>query len=324
MPSTGKCLVTELVSFTPKCQQIRNLLSAMQALLCNEETTRTFVALSAPEQMKRLEPLPTGDLSELYTNLVNFVLHDTSGIAVRARSVFHELLGESDVKLEDALTATLVVIEVSNSVGAHACVSYSKGYIFLSRSLWFTYRDALKYTRIHLHMVIVATLVHELAHRCISLTVGKKETPARFCVPWMLDGGEAGDYTEWRVFGGVLGWDEWERKAVIRVSANEILTLTNDMVDQAAQATLLNFVEEYGLDTVSPSPSSARVPVPGLDTRILGLDSSRSPCLIYPTGPWSDPTEEDMRFLLQIAQEEEERELREAAAHRGGQGDGQD
>ncbi|KAJ7476151.1 hypothetical protein FB451DRAFT_1245982 [Mycena latifolia] len=275
----------------------------MQVFLCDDVTIETFIALPAQQRNSVLRPLPTPDLHNIYEKLVTFILHDSTNVAAKTRDILRELLGDNRTPLAEALTPALVVTSLDGSFGCHHWIFDSvSDVIFISRSLWEQWRDALRSQSQDvdgLQVVVVATLLHELAHRCISLAAAQfgftaeqtrthrelasKLTPDRLRVPWLPGSkGEAGQYTEWRIFGGILGWDRRSRKAYIRVGLNDHRVLTEPMVSRGARKLLLDYVEEFGLlDTVSPSPSTAATALtleyesftvnPGIDPSIITI-----------------------------------------------------
>ncbi|KAJ7663036.1 hypothetical protein B0H17DRAFT_311011 [Mycena rosella] len=195
----------------------------MQVFLCDEVTIDTFIALPTQQRNAVLRPLPTPDLHNLYEKLVNFILHDSATVAAKARDVSRGLLGDNRTPLGEVLTPMLVVATLDGSFGCHHRISDSVvDVIFISRSLWEKWRDALRAQSQDadgLQVVIVAALLHELAHRCVSLaqqtrTLEKsghpepasKLTSERLRVPWLPGSkGEAGHYTEWRISAGFSG-----------------------------------------------------------------------------------------------------------------------
>ncbi|KAJ7224074.1 hypothetical protein GGX14DRAFT_648342 [Mycena pura] len=251
-----------------------------RVFLCEQKTVETWVLLGEEQRNGLLTPLPSPDLESLYNTILHTIAFGPGEGARMARSTLQELLGESR-SLSDAIhghAPKLIVASLQHGFGCDYRISGVDA-IFLDRWLWGQWRDALNLAAqwpmlAGLQVVVVATILHELAHWCVSLAVGTIERPlADFCpaelqlypgnidklkvrlareialkatpekmrVPWQQGGRvEAGQYIEWQVFGGIIEWSVEDRQAVIIVGGD-----------------ILNFVEEFSLlDTIPPSSSS--------------------------------------------------------------------
>ncbi|KAJ7151514.1 hypothetical protein C8R46DRAFT_1122243 [Mycena filopes] len=299
----------------------------MQAFLCDEAGGALFVSLPPEDRASFLKPMPTPDLATLLQKLHQFIVHNPSPVAAKARDLFLDLLGPSPLPLGDALSVTLVVIDLgfgedSDCAGRYFRVSGSEQYyMLLSRALWAYWRDALYAgslkDRHGLELVLVASLVHELAHHCVSLGAQHAQlrtqgevSAEKHRVPWLPDPeAESGYYAEWKVFGGLLGWDPHSRHVRIRVGVAEERILTADMVSRGLEEVLLDYVEEYSLlnaNAISPPPSTPSA-ISVVHHRVASTTAHRG-CVRTDLGGYGQVTEADFDYYRQILAEESERE----------------
>jgi hypothetical protein len=143
-----------------------------QVYIC-DTPIEILVALQAHDRESHLKPLPTPDLAQFSTRLADFILRDSASIACKTRTTLTELLGDDKTPLSEVLSPTLVVTTLEGSYGCHYRISDSVAdMIFMSRSIWEQWQAALTRQTKDFHalqVVVTATILHEIAHRCISL-----------------------------------------------------------------------------------------------------------------------------------------------------------
>ncbi|KAJ6466736.1 hypothetical protein C8R47DRAFT_1153526 [Mycena vitilis] len=263
-------------------------LSSPSVFFLDRVTVETWALLAQEDRDPLLSPLPSesGDIEILYGVVLRTIAFGTGESACTARATLQDLLGNSSMNLRDALAKPkLDITSLEQKLGCSYRITGMDS-LFLNRWLWEQWRDALAARSPELsslQIVIVATIVHELAHWCVSLAVGTidrqldidrlyirlerelilKVTPDKKSFPWRQEGrAEAGQFMEWKVFGGIMEWVSRTRQAMVCVGPTDFRVITKPMADRGARAVFINFVEEFSLpDTISPSPSSTTTAV---------------------------------------------------------------
>ncbi|KAJ7729510.1 hypothetical protein DFH07DRAFT_850024 [Mycena maculata] len=74
--------------------------------------------------------------------------------------------------------------------------------------------------------------------------VGEVATPEKFGLPWKKDKGEAGDWVEFTLFGGIVQLDS-KRRVTLQTGLHTKHILPSDHLQRAQFAIVLNYVNEY-------------------------------------------------------------------------------
>ncbi|KAJ6502177.1 hypothetical protein C8R45DRAFT_975637 [Mycena sanguinolenta] len=194
----------------------------------------------------------------------------------------------------------IVVVKHPSAYGCHARAEHLREYILVDPTLCCTMelgQDQLSTQALAAYEVMKATVIRELAHVAVFKVVGASKpelynvafqqptkvlspehisslkalaiiegrqliTPEKLAAPWNISGnGEAGEWVEYRAFGGVMTYCRRRRVALLQTARNTYHELTREQLNHGRCDTLVNFMDHYPdlhPPTISPSPSGAQ------------------------------------------------------------------
>ncbi|KAF7352630.1 Cleavage and polyadenylation specificity factor subunit 2 [Mycena venus] len=190
----------------------------------------------------------------------------------------------------------LILARSHDSYGCRARAEHLADYIFVNDTIWGLMEnteDPASSAVTSAYEVVKATIAHELGHTAVSKALGALSselygfgisstthfsqedvlelklivtqkvneiaTPEKLRLPWKKDKGEAGEWIEFTLFGGIMQLDS-HRRAILQTGPQTRYVLTSEQLQHARFAVILHFLDEYpnlSPAKISPSPSSA-------------------------------------------------------------------